>query len=118
MAKPSRGAYAAGKKKAKKRPEPRPMVQTAPPTMPGESVQPQESDNGNSTVSAPVLHFRPKGRDAAAGRPAVGKAPVSAAAKFAQQFVDYSYVYTDLKIIAALVSSLLVALIVLSFVIH
>ena len=118
MSKPSRGAYAAGKKKAKKRSEPRPIVEMAPSITPRESVQAQESDNGSSVASAPVLQFRPRARDAVSPRPAQGKVPMSAAAKFAQQVVDYSYVYTDLKIIGVLVVSLLVLLIVLSFVIH
>jgi hypothetical protein len=118
MSKPSRGAYAVGKKKAKKRPEPHTIAQLAPSAAPKESVQAQEGGNGSPAVSSPVLQFRPKGREAVAARPSSGRAPASAAAKFAQQVVDYSYVYTDLKIIAVLVVSLLVILVVLSAVIH
>ena len=90
----------------------------APSVTPRESVQAQESEDENSVVSAPVLQFRPRARDAMAARPAPGKGPAPASAKFAQQVVDYSYVYTDLKIIGVLVVSLLAMLIVLSFVVH
>ncbi len=118
MSKPSRGAYAAGKKKAKKRTEPRPIVEMVPSITPRESVQAQESDNGSPVATAPVVQFRPRPRDAAPSRPTQGRVQTSAAAKFAQQVVDYSYVYTDLRIIGTLVVSLLVLLIVLSFVIR
>ncbi len=116
MSKPTRGAtkVAPGKKKAKRRPEPGPMTQVAPTSVSGEAVQAEE--NGNGAVSAPVLQFRPR---------AVGAAPVRAVAPKGTPaktvgfpVVDYSYVYTDLKIIAVLVCSLLVALIALAFVIR
>lgn len=116
MSKPTRGATKAapGKKKAKVRPLPRPADETASAVVSGEAVQAET--NGSVAVSdQPVLQFRPRPREAAPVRAAGGR-PQSARA--ALPSMDYSYVYTDLRIIAVLVGSLLVALIALSFVIH
>ena len=118
MSKPSRGAAAASKKKAKKRQESRPIVQAAPAISSRQLVQEEENDHDTPTVGAPVLQFRPRAKGDIQARPASGKTPAPSTAKFAQQIVDYSYVYTDLRIIGVLVSSLLVVLVVLSFVIH
>lgn len=112
MSKPSRGAVASGKKKAKKRPESRPSAEVSAPVAPREPVQSQESGAGAFAASGPVLQFRPKGREAVAARPAGGKS--GATSRSVLQPVDYSYVYTDLKIIGVLVSALLLALVVLS----
>jgi hypothetical protein len=116
MSKPSRGALAAGKKKAKKRPELRPAAPATSTVARSEPVQEHENGSAQVATATPVLQFRPKGRDSLAARPVGGRA--AALPRMAQQVVDYSYVYTDLKIIAALVIFLLVMLILLSFVIR
>ena len=114
MPKPTQGSRnPAGKKKAKRRPEPRPVVQTAETVAPAEPVQTEL--NGNGHAGEPVLQFRPRGREVAASR---STAPRTAGAKTAYQTVDYSYVYTDLRIIGVLVAALLVMLVALTFVIR
>ncbi|HEX9016251.1 MAG TPA: hypothetical protein VF960_09685 [Chloroflexota bacterium] len=115
MSKPTRGATrpAASKKKAKKRPDIiRPAVQAEPEEV---DVASEEETGAVAVATAPVLQFRPRSRDAAPARPA-GRPATARSATFPT--TDYSYVYTDLRIIALLVGSLLVALIALSFVIH
>lgn len=110
MAKLSRGTArsAVGKKKAKKRVEPRPTSQSPSTAAVAQPVQPRETAERGS--GGTVLQFRPRARDAA-GRSA-------AAAKAVLQTVDYSYVYTDLRIIGVLSVLLLGGLIALSFVIR
>lgn len=114
MPKPSQGARpGASKKKTKKRPEIRPADQAAAPA--SVSTEPvQAKENGNGHASAPVLQFRPSAREVAPSRRTSGRA---ATAKTAFQTADYSYVYTDLRIIGVLASVLLVLLIALTFVI-
>lgn len=114
MPKPSRGGtrYAPAKKKApKRREESRPVAPITPSAAATEPVQPATVP---ARPAAPALQFRPKGREGAT-RATAGKP--NAATRTPLQPVDYSYVYTDLKIIGALSGSLLAALIALSFVI-
>jgi hypothetical protein len=114
MPKPSQGSrFAAGKKKTKKRPEARPIAETASTPVPAEPVHVEE--NGNGHTETPVLQFRPKAREAAPARSSGGRA---AASRTTLQPVDYSYVYTDLRIIGVLMTSLLVLLVALTFVIR
>ncbi len=119
MSKASRGGtrIAAGKKKAKRRLEPQPITQMPPSTAAQEPVQTSAptSDQGSQGSGAAVLQFRPRAREVAAARSAGrGAAP----AKALLQAVDYSYVYTDLKIIGGLTAFLLGVLIVLTLVVH
>ena len=116
MSKPTRGAtkVAPGKRKAKVRPQPRPMGEAASTVVSDEAVQ-AEASGGVAVREEPVLQFRPRPREAAqtrasGGRPQASRVPLPTA--------DYSYVYTDLRIIGVLVGALLVGLIALSFVIH
>lgn len=111
MAKPSHGArFAGGKKKLKKRPESRPV---APAPVATALPEPVEETNGNGAGREPVLQFRPRAREAAVGRVAPARGPVRRAY---QQVVDYSYVYTDLKIIGVLAFALFGLLVALSVV--
>ena len=116
MSKPTRGAAKAapGKRKAKVRPQPRPTGEGAP-TVASEGAVQAEAKGNVAVREEPVLRFRPGPRETAPIRATGGKAQ---AARAPLPTVDYSYVYTDLKIIGVLVSALLVALIALSFVIH
>jgi hypothetical protein len=120
MPKSSRGGtrLAPGKKKAaKKREELQPMAPITPSAAATEPEQPKAAPAPRS--AAPVLQFRPKAREAAvrtnAGKPNAGKP--SASARALLQPVDYSYVFTDLKIIGALGGGLLAALIALALVV-
>jgi len=114
MPKPSHGGprLATDKKKAKKREEPRPVASMMPADAATEPVQPEATPNGRA--AATVVQFRPKGREAPL-RGNVGRS--SASARALLQPVDYSYVFTDLRIIGALSGSLLVALIALFFIV-
>ena len=116
MPKPTQGARsAAGKKKTKKRPESRPVAQmTASTSVSTEPVQAEE--NGNGHTDAPVLQFRPKAREVVPARASSARGGTAARAAF--QTMDYSYVYTDLRVIGVLMASLLVMLIALTFVIR
>ena len=115
MAKPSRGATrpAAGKKKLKKRSELQatrsvPAEAAALEPVRGEMAPPAERPGGTT------LQFRPREAVAARGAGAKG----ASVAKVALQAVDYSYVYTDLRIIGGLAVVLFGGLVALSFVIH
>ncbi len=115
MAKPSRGAtrFAAGKKKAKKRYEPQSASSMQASTMAQEPVH-EEPTGPVQRSSGPVLQFRP--REATAARSTVAKG--GSAARAMLQAVDYSYVYTDLKLIGGLTVLLFGGLVALSFAIH
>lgn len=115
MPKPSRGGprYAGSKKKAKKRLEPQSTARAVPASVAPEPVQPRQDVGENSKGT--VLQFRPRTRESGAAR-AAGRA--AASAKALQQAVDYSYVYTDLKIIGGLSAVLFGGLIALSFVLR
>lgn len=114
MSKPSRGGprYAAGKKKAKKRPDAQSAVRVPSSGVSQEPVQSRADAGGGERPSGTVLQFRPRGRESAALRP--GAARVVASARALQQAVDYGYVYTDLKIIGGLSAVLFGGLIALS----
>lgn len=113
MSKPSRGAtrYAAGKKKGKKRQEPRRVGEVVRPIPGGKPEPSQEAAEERSTGT--VLQFRPRQREISAGRQAAGKVGPSARAFL--KAVDYSYVYADLKLIGGLSVFLFGSLAVLSF---
>jgi len=117
MAKLSHGAArgGAGKKKSKRRPEARP---TAPMPTPDSNERPARRQEvaGGGAQTATIVQFKPRARDGAVSRAMSGRP--SSAAKALQQAVDYSYVYTDLKIIGGITLVLVGGLIGLSFVIH
>ncbi len=115
MAKPSRGGtrYAAGQKKAKKRFEPQSSVPVPASAATQEPAQPEEKPVERTSGSA--LQFRPRARETSAVRSAGAR---GVAAKTHLQPIDYSYVYTDLRIIGVLTTVLLVALVALSFMLH
>ncbi|HEX2922440.1 MAG TPA: hypothetical protein VHS28_00235 [Chloroflexota bacterium] len=115
MSKPSRGgtrSAPAKKKVAKRREELQSVAPATPSAAATAPVQPEAAPT--TRAAAPALQFRPKGREGAL-RANAGK--LNAAARANLQPVDYSYVFTDLKIIGTLTGSLLAALIALSFVI-
>ncbi len=115
MAKPSHGGarFGASKKKAKKRSEPQQIGRTpsAPVREPSEPQAVPGEPSGRS-----VVQFRPRPRDAEPQRVAAGRGAAQAKSFF--QAVDYSYVYTDLRIIGGLSALLFGGLVVLSFVIR
>jgi hypothetical protein len=101
MPKVSHGSarHGAAKKKAKRRPE-SPVGPRAPQSAPEEApVQSVDSVVGNGSAEMGP-RFRPNVADRRPSRPAGGRAVSSARA--AQQVMDYSYVYTDLKLIGVL----------------
>jgi hypothetical protein len=114
MAKSTRGAphNAPGKKKAKSRAESHPVA-VQPRPAESEAAVESPKPRAEAATSGSVIQFRPRGREGTA-RPSTRAGAVSRAI---QQVVDYSYVYADLKIIGAVVASLLVILIALTFVI-
>ncbi|GEM_PF-1758302 len=124
MSKPSRGGprYDAGKKKAKKQPgsqavAPASSAAAAPAPSAGavrEAVQPMAGSSGSSSQAA--VQFRPRAREGAGVRSMTARAASSGRA--ALQAVDYSYVYTDVKIIGGLATALFGGLIALSFVLR
>lgn len=118
MSKPSRSGprYGGSKKKQKKRPVPQSVAQVSPSDNNQQPVQPRtEADAGNKSGGG-VLQFRPQARENAGIRSAAARA--GASAKALQQAVDYSYVYTDLKVIGGLSAVLFGGLIALSFVLR
>jgi hypothetical protein len=98
------------KKKTKKRAESAPIAQISPSAGARQPVQPEGrvSENSNATV----IQFRPRSR--VAGPAKLPGRPAGPAKAFLQT-VDYSYVYTDLRIIGMLALALFAVLIVLSF---
>ncbi len=104
---------AAGKKKAKKRAESHSATRIPPSAAVREAVRPEEKAQGGSTAT--VLQFRPRAGEAGARR-AGGKA--GSTARTYLQPIDYSYVFTDLKIIGGLSAIIIAGLIALSFVVH
>lgn len=104
---PHSGAHAV-KRKAKKR-----AAEPARPAVVKEPVQLRE--NARSAPAETAIHFRPRARDDAVVRGAAARGAVS---RTFQQVVDYSYVYTDLRIIAGLSVVLFGSLLGLSFALH
>lgn len=109
MSKAPHGASrsAAGKKKAKKRSEPRPVTQAQPSNAAVNPVQPQE--RSGEEAGSRALEFRPRVREAGANGSSTGRTAASPAsgrasggAKVPQQTVDYGYVFKDLRVIGAL----------------
>ncbi len=109
MAKPSHGqARGAAKKKAKRRLESRSVAEFPAPSQ----RTPAPPADRDGTAGTTVLQFRPRAREA------VDRASARPGGKSFFPAVDYSYVYTDLKIIGALSGSLFVGLLALSFFLH
>lgn len=119
MSKPSRNGprYGGSKKKQKRRPDQQSVAQAPSSASNQQPVQPQvEAIAGNNKPSGGSLQFRPRARENAATRPVAARAGASARAF--QQAVDYSYVYTDLKIIGGLSAVLMGGLIALTFILR
>lgn len=115
MSKPSRSGprYGGSKKKPKKRSDLQSVAQI-PSSDTQQPVQPRTEAVVGTKPSGGVLQFRPRAREISAARPAA----VRASARAFQQVVDYSYVYTDLKIIGGLSAALFGGLVALSFIIR
>jgi hypothetical protein len=116
MAKSSRNGprYSGSKKKQKKRPVQQSVAQAPSSSNNQQPVQSQAETIADNKPSGESLQFRPRARGSAAPRSVASRAGSSARAS--QQVVDYSYVYTDLRIIGGLSAVLIGGLVALSFI--